>query len=124
MGLTRKFDRSGNPGSSIFNRRAVDANAIRITRTASHTMNLICKKLIFALILCLVFSFQAFSQGNVTISGHVSDGATGERLPGATVFGPQSGKGTTTNDFGFFSLSLPQGATEVVFRFVGHAPAF
>ena len=42
----------------------------------------------------------------LTISGYVRDGATGESLPGVAVVHPRSGQGTTTNTYGFYSLTL------------------
>ncbi|MFD2718164.1 TonB-dependent receptor domain-containing protein [Hymenobacter monticola] len=48
-----------------------------------------------------------------TISGYVRDGATGESLPGVAVVHPASGQGTTTNTFGFYSLTLAAGADSV-----------
>ncbi|SFQ59266.1 TonB-dependent receptor [Hymenobacter arizonensis] len=50
---------------------------------------------------------QAQQPGRFTISGYVRDGATGESLPGVAVVHPASGQGTTTNPFGFYSLTLP-----------------
>ncbi len=41
------------------------------------------------------------------ISGYVRDGATGENLPGVAVVHPASRQGTSTNTFGFYSLSPP-----------------
>lgn len=48
-------------------------------------------------------------QNNITISGYVSDLQNGEKLLRATVQAPDLQTGTYTNDFGFFSLSLPPG---------------
>jgi hypothetical protein len=42
-----------------------------------------------------------------TLSGFVVDRETGERLPGANVYVPSRQTGTVTNDYGFFSLTLP-----------------
>ena len=42
-----------------------------------------------------------------TVSGYVRDGASGESLPGVAVVHPASGLGTTTNTYGFYSLTLP-----------------
>ena len=42
-----------------------------------------------------------------TISGFVEDSLSGERLVAATVYDYISGKGTTTNEYGFYSLSIP-----------------
>ena len=44
---------------------------------------------------------------NITISGYVEDMASGERLIGANVYVPGSTFGTSSNSFGFFSLSVP-----------------
>ena len=65
---------------------------------------------------------EAFSQQNITVSGYVSDTSSGERLSGAAVYVSETGKGTTTNEYGFFSLTLPLAQTKIVFRFVGYEP--
>ena len=49
----------------------------------------------------------SFSQNNITISGYVDEEESGEKLIGATIYDLKSGKGTITNDYGFFSLTLP-----------------
>jgi len=41
-----------------------------------------------------------------TISGYIEDQESGERLIGATVYEKQSRRGTTTNAYGFFSLTI------------------
>ena len=58
-----------------------------------------------------------------TVSGTVTDAATGETLIGATVMETHSGKGTVTNAYGRYTLTL-KGATEVELRFsfVGYTP--
>ena len=42
----------------------------------------------------------------MTLSGVVKDGSNGETLIGATVLFPELGDGTTTNEYGFYSISL------------------
>ncbi len=59
--------------------------------------------LLIAMILLAIFS----PAQNITISGYVKDGATGESLIGATVVNANSKKGTATNLYGFFSLTIP-----------------
>jgi len=54
-----------------------------------------------------------------TISGFVEDEKTGERLIAVTVYCIINGIGTTTNEYGFYSLTLPEGKSELVFRYVG-----
>lgn len=55
-----------------------------------------------------------------TISGYISDNATGEKLIGASVFDGKSLKGTTANVYGFYSLTLPKDTYQIVFSFVGY----
>ncbi|GAA4372374.1 TonB-dependent receptor [Hymenobacter koreensis] len=47
------------------------------------------------------------SVGRVTFSGYVRDAATGENLIGVAVVHPGTGNGTSTNTYGFYSLTLP-----------------
>lgn len=54
-----------------------------------------------------------------TISGFVEDSLSGERLVSATVFDYISGKGTTTNEYGFYSLSIPRGKAALGFSYLG-----
>jgi len=53
------------------------------------------------------------------ISGFVEDSLSGERLVSATVFDYISGKGTTTNEYGFYSLSIPRGQAAIGFSYLG-----
>ncbi len=55
-----------------------------------------------------------------TISGFVSDAATGESLIGANVIDLYSQQGTVSNEYGFFSLSLPRGYVDVRISYLGY----
>ncbi|MBP6183426.1 MAG: TonB-dependent receptor [Saprospiraceae bacterium] len=55
-----------------------------------------------------------------TISGILEDRFTGERLIGANVYETISLRGTTTNAYGFYSLTLPEGAVKIVFSYLGY----
>ncbi len=55
-----------------------------------------------------------------TISGTVRDAETGETLPGASISVDGNDKGTITNSYGFFSLSLLQGEYTLLFKFIGY----
>ncbi|NVO20637.1 MAG: TonB-dependent receptor [Bacteroidetes bacterium] len=57
-----------------------------------------------------------------TISGFVKDKASGEILIGANVYDKQSFLGTTTNAYGFFSLTLPEGTYDLAYSLVGYQP--
>jgi len=53
------------------------------------------------------------------ISGYVYDSLTGEALIGANVMVKKLVKGTTSNEYGFYSLSLPEGVAEIEFSYLG-----
>ena len=62
--------------------------------------------------LVLVFIFfctLTFSQEKVTLSGYISDFENDESLIGVSVIIPKLKIGTITNEYGFFSLTLPRG---------------
>ena len=72
--------------------------------------------------LALIFIFfcsLAFSQRNVTFSGYVSDLESDESLIGVSVLLPELNTGTITNEYGFFSLTLPAGVYTVQIRYLG-----
>ncbi len=59
------------------------------------------------------------SNEKYTISGYVEDAETGERLLGANIYNTQGEQGTYSNSFGFFSLTLPEGAVNIVISYIG-----
>lgn len=61
--------------------------------------------LTYLCILCAVLT-MAQRKENYTISGYVSDAASGERLIGATVYDTVSHQGTLTNTAGFYTLTI------------------
>ena len=72
------------------------------------------------LILSLIFFSSTVFAQNYTISGNITDAATGEDLIGATVFIMGTSIGTTANTYGFYSLSLPKGKQQISFSFIGY----
>ena len=56
---------------------------------------------------------------NFTISGYLEDKESGERLIGAHIYASEHGKGTTSNEYGFYSLTLPKGRTPIKFSYLG-----
>ncbi len=57
-----------------------------------------------------------------TISGYVKDVSNGEALIGSTVLVKEEGKGTATNIYGFYSISLAPGTYTLVYSFIGYNP--
>lgn len=63
-----------------------------------------------ALMLTSVFTYEMSAQNQrikVTVSGHITDKASGETLIGAGVL--TEGAGAATNNYGFYTLTIPQG---------------
>lgn len=61
----------------------------------------------------------AYAQEKVTLSGYVTDAATNETLIGVNVIFPALKQGTVTNEYGFFSLSLPKGTHSLQISYLG-----
>ncbi|MCK8524271.1 TonB-dependent receptor [Aquimarina sp. D1M17] len=55
-----------------------------------------------------------------TISGYVKEVGSQEYLPMVSIYVPASKVGTTTNDYGFFSLTIPEGTHELIVSFIGY----
>lgn len=55
-----------------------------------------------------------------TLSGYVIDGQSTESLIGATIYAIEEGIGTVTNEYGFFSLTLPAGIHTVDASYIGY----
>ncbi|MEJ6545387.1 MAG: TonB-dependent receptor, partial [Flavobacteriaceae bacterium] len=83
--------------------------------------SLLIKNLRFrCFIFCCFFSFQAFLVAQeATISGVVSEASSNETLIGVTIAVPSLGRGVITNEYGFYSLSLPLGTYEIQLSYLG-----
>jgi hypothetical protein len=57
--------------------------------------------------------------GNVIISGYITNIDTKEAVAGATVFVPRLSVGTISNEYGFYSLSVPRGSYTTKYSFIG-----
>ncbi len=62
------------------------------------------------IVILFLFITLSISAQRISISGYVEDYSTGERLIGAAVYDTLSRSiGTFTNEYGYFSLTVPQG---------------
>lgn len=68
----------------------------------------------------LLFSFQLIAQ-NATVTGKITDAATGEPLVGATVRADNN-TGSTTDGNGQYALKLPLGRRTITFSYIGFEP--
>ncbi|MBZ4034374.1 TonB-dependent receptor [Flavobacterium sp. 17A] len=64
--------------------------------------------------------FTSFAQEKFTLSGTISDSKNNETLIGVTIYIPSLKIGTTTNEYGFYSLSVPKGAYEIEISYLGY----
>jgi outer membrane receptor for ferrienterochelin and colicin len=55
----------------------------------------------------------------ITITGTVKDQSSGENLIGASLFSIRSAQGTTTNTYGFYSITLPKDTIHLRVSYVG-----
>ncbi|MCX6334542.1 MAG: TonB-dependent receptor [Bacteroidia bacterium] len=65
-------------------------------------------------------SFNSGTQKKITISGHVRDQANGEVLSGVTIFENNLKQGTSTNSYGFYSLTITSENYNLQFSYVGY----
>ena len=75
----------------------------------------------FLLIPLLLFiSILTFAQQKHTINGYVKDSLSGETLRGATIAEPGQSRAVQTNNYGYFSLTLPENTFNILVSFVGY----
>ena len=67
----------------------------------------------------IFFSLMSFSQ-NVSLSGYLEDLETGESLIGANVLIKELNIGCSTNNYGFFSLTIPKGEYTIICSYIGY----
>jgi len=87
-------------------------------------MNFSFKILPFLIFIC--FLFQAISihaQEKFTISGTVKDSRSGETLIGASVRLLEAARGTSSNSYGFFSISAVSGEYTLQVSYIGYQPS-
>jgi len=76
----------------------------------------------YLLVLLFIFntSISQTTQKNYTISGFISDETNGETIVGVNIFSDSLKVGTSSNNYGFYSLTLPEGRHEIVYSYMGY----
>lgn len=74
---------------------------------------------LYIIVLFLLLANFIFSQ-KYTISGYVQDSASGEKLFGANIYDMRSRLGVSSNEYGFFSITLPQDTVNLVVSYIGY----
>ena len=57
-----------------------------------------------------------------TISGYITDEISGETLIGASVYNTTGGESTISNEYGFYSLTIPKGKIRLQYSYIGCDP--
>lgn len=78
------------------------------------------KKAFFIALICLIEIFPIIAQQKYTISGYIKDKKNGEDLIGATVSIKETGAATSTNAYGFYSITLPTGKYSLSIQYIGY----
>lgn len=76
-------------------------------------------KLFFPLII-LLLSYSHICGQEASISGSVEDIFSQEKLIGVNVYIKELNKGVTTNNYGYYTLSIPKGKYEISFSYIGY----
>ena len=80
---------------------------------------MIIKKII-AVIILILSSLTSFAQDKFTLSGTIMDANSNETLIGVNIIIPQLKTGVTTNEYGFYSLTIPKGEFSVQISYLGY----
>ena len=86
-------------------------------------MILLTKKLNFRYLVFLLFlliSTQAISQEVFTLNGVITDASSNETLIGVNLLVPEENTGVVTNDYGYYSIKLPEGEYVIEISYIGY----
>lgn len=70
--------------------------------------------------LCFLFSVTGAAQQKFTISGSITEASSNETLIGVTIAIPALSTGVVTNEYGFFSITLPQASYDIHISYLGY----
>lgn len=83
-------------------------------------IKILTRTISFLFIVALVTKTEA---QNLTLSGYIKDARTKESLIGASIFSTNTKKGTISNEYGFYSITLPGADTiGLIISYVGYKP--
>jgi hypothetical protein len=67
----------------------------------------------------LLITISSFAQDKFTLSGIITDSKTNETLIGVNVYIPEIKSATRTNEYGFYSITLPEGNYNIEISYIG-----
>jgi len=71
------------------------------------------------LIVILIWNHHIHAQEKFTISGTITEAKSNETLIGVNILFPEIGKGVVTNEYGFYSITLPKNSYKLQVSYVG-----
>ena len=77
-------------------------------------------KKIFTILILLAIVTSSYAQKKYTISGYITDKNNGESVVGVNIYSKALNLGVTSNTYGFYSLTLPEGVYDISFTFIGY----
>ncbi|HSH65594.1 MAG TPA: TonB-dependent receptor [Bacteroidia bacterium] len=81
------------------------------------------KNIFFILFLSFFISSPSQSLKH-TISGYITEKGSKENLPGVNIYIPKLKIGTTTNNYGFYSITLNSDTIELIISYVGYQVSY
>jgi len=73
------------------------------------------------LFICILSFFTSQSQEKFTLSGSITDISSNESLIDVNILIPELQSGTVTNEYGFYSVTLPEGTYKIIISYLGYA---
>lgn len=73
-----------------------------------------------SILLLLLFSTSLYAQEKVTISGVITDQNSSESLIGVSLYFKEINSGTVTNEYGFYSITVPKGTYTITIGYLGY----
>jgi hypothetical protein len=74
------------------------------------------------ILVTIIYTAPLAAQGKFTWKGYVKDSLSGETLINASIIINNETRGVTTNQYGYFSLTLPAGNYRLLISYVGYLP--
>lgn len=75
------------------------------------------RSVLFLFLFCV--TLKGLAQEKLVIDGYVKDSKNGESIIGATIYKLGSNLGATSNEYGFYSLTLPKGPHTIAVSLIG-----
>jgi CarboxypepD_reg-like domain/TonB dependent receptor/TonB-dependent Receptor Plug Domain len=79
-------------------------------------------KLFLLLLILILVPFFVTSQNRFTVSGFIKDSLNGETLIGASIAVQGKTKGISSNQYGFYSITLEEGEYVFISSYIGYQP--